>query len=93
MSLTRLKAIPPDYAEQLRRDREALETLRARRAAGELTTRELEDALVELVLARVATLPAPLVADLRRVLREGLDSDPYLLELRAALGAEASREG
>lgn len=92
MSLTRLKAIPPHRAQALRREREALQALHARHTAGEITTHELEDALVELVLVRVSALPLCLVADLRRVLREGLDSDPYLLELRAALGAQVRRE-
>lgn len=71
------RAVATSAEAQARHEGAELEEIRARLARGEITMRDAQLQLVEMVLHRTAHFPAMVQAALRERLLETVDTDPY----------------
>lgn len=73
---------------QARYETAELDQLRAQLARGEISMRDAQIQLVEMVLHRTASFPATVQAELRRRLLETVDTDPYFRLALEVSGAQ-----
>lgn len=77
MSSGTRRAVATSADAQARHEGGELDLLRLRLERGELTMREAQEQLVELVLHRTADFPEPVQDRLRALLLDAVESDPY----------------
>lgn len=74
---TRGRVVATSAEVQARYEAAEIDQLRAQLARGEISMRDAQLQLVEMVLHRTANLPESVQAELRRRLLETVDTDPY----------------
>jgi len=82
------RAVPSSSAAQERLERGELDWIRARLERGEITMRDAQREIAEMILQRSVELPDATQRELRALLLDAVDHDPYFALAREVTAGE-----